>query len=134
MPNIDNPQLKSFYDISTNLISQTLFRRNTNYQFLSDITVIKWFFIKYLFTKMSNIRFVSALGVILVLLSISMVIFDDRPKTIAITVMSILISVLLIIGTWKNSRKILLIWHILAWIQCFCYPFLLRRDELTGEA
>ena len=83
---------------------------------------------------MSNIRYVSVLGVILVLLSISMVIFDQRPTTIAITVMSILIAVLLIIGTWKNSRKILLIWHILAWIQCFCYPFLLRRDELTGEA
>ena len=83
---------------------------------------------------MSNIRYVSALGVILVLLSIAMVIFDQRPKTIAVTVMSILIAVLLIVGTWKNSRKILLIWHILAWIQCFCYPVLLKRDELTGEA
>jgi hypothetical protein len=83
---------------------------------------------------MSNIRYVSALGVILVLLSISMVIFDQRPKTITITVMSILIALLLIVGTWKNSRKILLIWHILAWIQCFCYPVLLKRDELTGEA
>ena len=83
---------------------------------------------------MSNIRYVSALGVILVLLSISMVIFDQRTITITITVMSVLIAVLLIIGTWKNSRKILLIWHILAWIECFCYPFLLRRDELTGEA
>ena len=39
------PQLKSCYVfISKYLISQTLFRRNTNYHFFSDITVIKKFF------------------------------------------------------------------------------------------
>ena len=81
---------------------------------------------------MSNIRYVSTLGVILVLLSLLMAIFDPRPTTLAITVMTVLIGVLLIIGAWTNSRKILLLWHILAWIECFCYPFLL--NELEGIA
>ena len=62
-----------------------------------------------------------------------MAIFDPRPTTLAITVMSVLIGVLVIIVAWTKSQKILLLWHILAWIECFCYPFLLNELEVKLE-